>query len=190
LYDNFTLPIWKHLNDLFGFCAKNYFLVTAHHTIIFPLHISQLFVYPKSNNYFTTGNRLNICLLCIESLYDNFKSPIWKRFNHLYGYCAKQNFLATAHLSFCYCASPNYLSSSNRPIISPLEIVSIFDYSTLKNCMITSHFLFGKISTIYMASTQSPIFRLLRIYEFATAHLRIIHELRINKLFHDCKSST
>jgi len=27
---------------------------------------------------------------------------------------------------FCYCASPNYLSTANRPIISPLDIVKIF----------------------------------------------------------------
>jgi len=29
---------------------------------------------------------------------------------------------------FSYCASPNYLSTTNRPIISPLEIVYIYDY--------------------------------------------------------------
>jgi len=123
LYDNFTLPIWKYFDDLYGFWAKPNFLATAHHKITFPLHISQLFVYSKSTNYFTTGNRLNIWLLCIEKLYDNFKSPIWKSFNDLYGYCEKPNFLTTAHLSFCYCASPKYLSIANRPIVSPLGIV-------------------------------------------------------------------
>jgi alanine dehydrogenase len=80
-------------------------------------------IYCKSTNYFTTGNRLYNCLLCIEKLYDNFKSPIWKLINDLYGYCEKHNFLATAHLSFSYGASPNYLCTANRPIISPHEIV-------------------------------------------------------------------
>ena len=123
LYDKLKSPIWKHFDDLYDFCAKPNFLAAAHHTIISPLHISQLFVYCKSTNYFTTGNRLIIWLVCIEKLYDNFKTPIWKRFNYLYGYCAKPNFLANEHLSFCYCASPTYLPSANRTIISPLQIV-------------------------------------------------------------------
>jgi len=55
--------------------------------------------------------------------------------------------------------------------------------------MTTSNCLFGKISTIYMASTQSPTFRLLRIYHFATAHLPIICLLQIDQLFHHWKSS-
>ena len=66
-------------------------------------------MYCKSTNYFTSGNRLYNCLLCIEKLYDNFKSPIWKHINDLYGYCAKHNFwllriyhLATAHLPIIY----------------------------------------------------------------------------------------
>ena len=33
-----------------------------------------------------------------------------------------------------------------------------------------------------MASVQNPIFRLLRIYDFATAHLPIIYELQIDKI--------
>ena len=40
------------------------------------MRISQLFIYCKSTNYFTTGNRLNIWLLYIEKLYDNFSLPI------------------------------------------------------------------------------------------------------------------
>ena len=78
------------------------FQATAHHTIIFLLSIYQLFVYCKSTNYFTTGNRLNNWLLCIEKLYDTFKSPILKRFNDLYGYCAKSHFVATAHVPIIY----------------------------------------------------------------------------------------
>ena len=52
------------------------FLTTAHHAFIFLLRISQLFVYCKSTKYFTNGNRINMCLLCFEKLYGNFKSPI------------------------------------------------------------------------------------------------------------------
>ena len=113
--------IWQTSNSLFGNISTIY-IGSAHHTINFPLHNSQLFAHCKSTNYFTTRNLLNLWLLCIEKLYDNFKSTICKLCNDLYCYCAKPNFLATAHLSFCYCASLNYLSSANRPIISPLRM--------------------------------------------------------------------
>ena len=113
-----NLEIFRRLmstakDQFFGFCA----------TIILLLRISMLFVYCKSTNYFTNGNRLNICLLCIDKLYDTFKSPIRKYFDDLYGFCGKPNFSATAHLSFCYCASPYYLCIANRQIISRLEMV-------------------------------------------------------------------
>jgi hypothetical protein len=68
LYDTYESPIRIYFDDLYDYCAKPNYLVTAHHTIIFLLCISQLFVYCKSNNYFTTGNRENIWLLCIEKL--------------------------------------------------------------------------------------------------------------------------
>jgi len=61
-------------DHFFGYCAINILL----------LRISQLFVSCKSTNYFTNGNRLNICLLCTEKLYDTFKSPIRKNFDDLY----------------------------------------------------------------------------------------------------------
>jgi hypothetical protein len=113
-FEIFRRFIWQLRKAQFcGHCAS----------IILLLRISHLFMYCKSANYFTTGNRLHNCLLWIEKLYDNLKSLIWKYINDLYGYCAKHNFLTTAHLSFSYCASPNFLSSANRPIISPLEIV-------------------------------------------------------------------
>ena len=127
LYDNFKSPVLKHFNDLYAYCAKDQFYGYCA-TIIFLLRISQLFVYCKSTNYFTNGKRLNICLLCIEKLYDNFKSPTSKYFDDLYGYCTNPNFLATAHLSFWYCASPNYLCTANRQIISRLQIVYIIVY--------------------------------------------------------------
>ena len=76
LYDNFKSSIWKNFDDLYGYCAKPifrllriYYFATAHFPIFYLL---------KSTNYFTAGNRLNIWLLCIEKLHDNFKSPIWK----------------------------------------------------------------------------------------------------------------
>ena len=55
--------------------------------------------------------------------------------------------------------------------------------------MTTSNRLFRNISTIYMATAQSPIFWLMRIYHFATAHLPIIYLVQIDQLFHYCKSS-
>ena len=78
VYVNFKLPIWKYFDDIYGYCAKPNFLATVYHTSIFLLRISQLFVYCKSTNNFSTGNRLYILLLYIEKLNDNFKSPIWK----------------------------------------------------------------------------------------------------------------
>ena len=88
-FDTFRRFIWLLRKAQFlGYCALYNYI---------PMHISQLYVYCKSRKHFTNWNRLNICLLCIEKLYDNFKSPIWKYFEYLYGYCAKTNFLATAH---------------------------------------------------------------------------------------------
>ena len=55
--------------------------------------------------------------------------------------------------------------------------------------MTTSNRLFGNVSTIYMATAQSPIFWLTRIYHFATAHLPLIYLVQIDQLFHHCKSS-
>ena len=39
-----------------------------------------------------------------------------------------------------------------------------------------------------MATSQSPIFWLMRIYHFATAHLPVIYQVQIDQLFHHCKS--
>ena len=56
--------------------------------------------------------------------------------------------------------------------------------------MTNSNRLFGNISTIYMASAQSPIFCCCASYNyFPTAHLPIICLLQIEKLFHHGKSS-
>jgi len=55
--------------------------------------------------------------------------------------------------------------------------------------MKTSNRLFGNISTIYMATAQSTIFWILRIYHLATAHHPIIFLLQIDQLFHHWKSS-
>ena len=108
---NSNRHFWKHINDYMA-TAQSQFLGYCT-SIILLLRISQLFKYCISTNYLTTGNRLHNCLPCIQKLYDNFKSPIWKHINDLYGTCAKHNFLATAHLSFSYGASPNYFSTAN-----------------------------------------------------------------------------
>ena len=137
LYDNFKSPIQKYLDDLYGYCAKPNYLATALHTIILLLRIYQLFVYRKSTYYFTSGNRLNICLLCIEKLYDKFKLPSWKYFDDIYGYCAKTNYFATAHhtiiflmrifQSFVYCISTNYFANGNRINNCLLCIEKLYD---------------------------------------------------------------
>ena len=87
-------------NRLFG-NISNIYKATAQSTIFWLLRIIQLFSYCTSPNYlstanrqkyFTNGNHLNIWLLCIEKLYKNFKSPIWKHIDDSYRYCAKPNF--------------------------------------------------------------------------------------------------
>ena len=113
--------IWQlHKAQFFGYCG----------TIIYIRRITQLFTYCKLNNYFTTGNRLNIWLLCINKLYDNLKSHIWKHFEDLYSFCAKPNFYATAHLSFCYCESPKFYV---------LQIDKLFHASKSSTYLFTVH---------------------------------------------------
>ena len=82
--------------------------------------------------------------------------------------------------SFCYFASPKYLSTANRQIISTLDIFYIFGYCTQKNCMTTSYRLFGNISTIYVATAQS---------QFLGYCASIILLLRISQLFKYCIST-
>ena len=87
----------------FGYCASYNYFPTAHLRIICLLQIDKICQQWKS---------FNICLLCIEKLYKNIKSPIWKHIDVSYRYCAKPNFLATAHLLFSYCECPYYLSAA------------------------------------------------------------------------------
>ena len=47
---HFQIAYLKHFDDLYDYCAKPNFLATAHHTIIFLICISKLFVYCKSTN--------------------------------------------------------------------------------------------------------------------------------------------
>ena len=71
-FQTFWRFIWLLRKALFlGYCAS----------IIFLLRMSLLFIYCKSSNYLNTANRLNIWLLCIEKVYDPFKSPISKHFD-------------------------------------------------------------------------------------------------------------
>ena len=132
MYDKLKSPIWKYFDDLYSFCAKPNFYRTAH--LAFCYCEFPNFMYCKSTNYFTTGNRLHICLLCIENLYDNFKSPIWKHIIDLFPTAQKQNFwllriyhLATAHLPIIYllqndqffhhCKSSKYLITLHSKIL-------------------------------------------------------------------------
>ena len=55
--------------------------------------------------------------------------------------------------------------------------------------MTTSNRLFGNISKFYMAAAQSQISWLLRVYNFATAHLPIIYVQQTDQLLHNRKSS-
>jgi len=55
--------------------------------------------------------------------------------------------------------------------------------------MTTSNRLYGNISTIYMATAQGPVFRLLRIYYLPTTNIPIIYLLQIEQLFQNWKSS-
>jgi len=99
--------------QFFGYCASYNYFAAAHLPIICPLQIDQLFQHLKSSKHLFTVHTNIIWQLQIAYL------ETFQRFV----YCAKKNFWASAQLSFCYCASPNYLSTANRPIISPMEIV-------------------------------------------------------------------
>ena len=163
-----------------------------HHTIIFLLRIYKLFVYCKSTNNFYTRNRLNILLLCIEKLYDNFKSPTWKHFNDLYVYCQRPIFwvlrnyyFATAHFPvicllqidhlFHQCKSSKYLLTVHRKIVSHLQIA------------------YSEKFRPFMTTAQSKIFCLLRIIQLfcycaspnylSTANRPIISPLEIVYIF-------
>ena len=159
-------------------------------SIILLLRISQLFIYCKSTNYFTTGNRLNICLLCIEKFYDKFTLLIWKYFDDLYGFCVKHNFLTTAHHTiilllripqlFNYCKSTNYFTTGNRLNFWLLCIGLLYD-----NFKST---IWKRFNDLYGYCTKL-IFSLLRIYYFATAHLQTIYLVQIDQLFLHWESS-
>ena len=163
-------------NHLFGNVSTIY-TATAKSPIFWLLRISQVIIYCKSTNCFTTGNRLNVWLLSTEKLYDNFKSPIWKYFDDLYGYYAKNNFLATAHHTiilllrishiFVYCKSTNYFNTGNLLHIWLLCVEKLYDNFKSR---------IWNISPIYMATAQSQFLGYCQFlgYYFATAHLPII----------------
>ena len=124
------------------------YMATAQSPIFLLLRITQLLMYCKSTIYFTTGNRFHNCLLCIEKLYDKFKSRtciekfMWTS-NRLFGnismiqmasaqspilgYCASIIFLLRISLLFLYCKSSNYFNTANRLIISLLCIEKFYD---------------------------------------------------------------
>jgi len=98
---------------------------------------------------------------------------------------------------FRYCASYNYFPTAHLPIICLLQIDKIFRQLKSSTCLFTLHrniveelqIDYWETSTIHMATTQSPIFRLIRIYYFPTANAPIIFLLQIEQLFQHCKSS-
>jgi len=83
-----------------------------------------------------------------------------------------------------------YFPTANITIIYLLQIEQLFQQWKSSKYLISVHrkivydnfnCLFGNISTIYMATAQSSIFWLLRIYYFPTAHLPIICVLQIDQ---------
>ena len=113
--------IWLLRKANFISLMRVYHFVNAHLPIIYAVQIVQVFHHWES---------LNNWLLRIQKFYDNFKSPILKYFDDLYGYCEMHNFWATAHHTIILLlASTKYLSTSNRQIISTLETFYIFGYS-------------------------------------------------------------
>ena len=147
-----------------------YHFPTVHFPIIYVLQIDQ--------NYFTIGNRLNIPLLCTEKFYDNFKLPVWKPFDDLYGYCAKEQFLATAH----------------HKIICLLQSDQLFQKLNSSKYLLTVHWRIVWLLQIAYSETFRRFIWLLRKVQFlvycashiyfATAHLPIIYLLQIDQLFH------
>ena len=55
--------------------------------------------------------------------------------------------------------------------------------------MATLNCLFANVSTINLATVQSPIFSLLRIYHSVTAHIPVIYVVQIDQLFHHWETS-
>ena len=121
-------PIFKYFDDLYSFCAKRNFYGTAHLSFCYCKFPN--FMFCKSTNYFTTGNRLHNCLPCIEKLYDKFKSPIWKSINDLYGNCAKHNF---------WLLRIYHLATAHHPIIFLLQIDKLFHHWKSSQYLITEH---------------------------------------------------
>jgi len=181
LFGNFKSPIWKYFDDLYGYCRKPNFLDTVHHTTIFHLRISQIFVYYKSTNYFNVGNHLHNCLLCVEKLHDNYKLPLYKHFDVSYCYCAKPVLDYCASIIFLlrisqlivYCKSTNYFTKGNRLNICLLCIEKLYD--TFKS-LIRKHF-----DDLYDYCAK-PNF-------LSTAHHTNNFLLRISQLFVYCKSN-
>ena len=105
--------IWLVRKVVFcGYYASYNYFSTSHLPIICLLQNDKLFHHWKSSKSLVTVNRKIELQLQIAYL-KTFQRFIWLQ--------RKAQFLR-------YCASPNYLSSANRKITSPLGIVQIFDY--------------------------------------------------------------
>ena len=155
-------------------------MATAHHTIIFLLHISQLFVYNKSTKYFTSRNRVNIWILCIEKLYYNFKPPIWYVW---------MIFMATAQNPIFSLLRNYYFASANLPIIYLVQIDQLFHHWDSSKHFITVHRkIVWQLLIAYLEIFQGFIL-LLRKAQIFRYCASIILLLRISKLFMKWKST-
>jgi len=111
-----------------------------------------------------------------------------ERLNDFYGYCAKPNF----SLVRIY-----YFASANLPIIYLVQIEKLFHHWESSKHLITvlRKFFDNFYSPIWKyykdlhCYCAKPIFSLLRIYHFATAHLPIINLVQIDQICHDWESS-
>ena len=128
------------------------------------------FMYCKSTNYFTTGNRLHNCLLCTEKLY-NFQSPIWKHINNYFATAQKHNF---------WLLRINYLATAHLPIIYLMQIDQLFHHWKSSKYLITLHWkILWQLHIAYLETFRRFI-SLLRKAKFLGYYASIILLLRIS----------
>ena len=119
--DIFWIFIWLMREaQSFGYCASYNYFASAHLPIICLLQIDTFFHHWKLSKYLITVHRKIVWQIQVAYL-DIFRRFIWLLRKPIFRLLRIYHF-ATAHLSFCCCASPNFLSTANRPIISPVEI--------------------------------------------------------------------
>ena len=158
---------------------RTFHFATSNLRILNLVHIDQIYHHWESSKYLIALHRKIVWQLLIAYLEIFQRFILLLRKAQFFGYCASYKQFVTAHLSN----------------ICLLQIDKLFQHWKSSTYLVTVrriivYCLFGNISTIYMAPAQGSIFRLLRVYRFATAHLPFIYVLQIDKLFHDWKSAT